>query len=485
MGVLLIDWQNLAGALQGRGKAVEASHVRDLWQFANGRTKTALLAHMADVRFDSAIETAMREHDVKSEGVRTTKEQADILLTVLAMDYLHAGERDFVLATGDQDFVHLINRLRRDGAQVTVVYGDPAKLSPELSRTLANLGVENVDFAEISQLNDRTLDRSCRGLLALFELDRRGLWLGGAENGTRADLLAEWGILRAGDHSGYWALVEGHARKVMRYNAAKGVANGRFVPENRQRTYVEMTPTRSKELDAVDFLLRLISSRTRPVSITAMRAGPFVSDRGELLDEALDALLALRKIRRHADGTYEVEGGPQPLGYIEELWRVHTALAGRTFESAQRSLPYNKLQPLVQGGGVGEGPAKREARRASAAVKYAYASGVIDAIAEDDRRHAVGSPTQMCQPIERAYGALIRQFGGAGAAPVSENEVLDFMGSVDDGLPVPTFGWDRRDRFRVLRVLGQARLVGRKDGQVAVADHAWGRALVGATAPRG
>ena len=64
MGVLLIDWQNLAGALQGRGKAVEASHVRDLWQFANGRTKTALLAHMADVRFDSAIETAMREHDV-------------------------------------------------------------------------------------------------------------------------------------------------------------------------------------------------------------------------------------------------------------------------------------------------------------------------------------------------------------------------------------------------------------------------------------
>src|SRR5262249_52004532 len=55
-GVLLIDWENLAGAILGRGKMVERSHVDDLWAFAHRRCDGQLNhAHMAAAKFDGTI----------------------------------------------------------------------------------------------------------------------------------------------------------------------------------------------------------------------------------------------------------------------------------------------------------------------------------------------------------------------------------------------------------------------------------------------
>jgi len=35
VGVLLVDWENLAGAIIDRGKTVDRSYVDDLWAYAN------------------------------------------------------------------------------------------------------------------------------------------------------------------------------------------------------------------------------------------------------------------------------------------------------------------------------------------------------------------------------------------------------------------------------------------------------------------
>src|SRR6266699_347615 len=119
-GVLLVDGENLTGAILGRGKTVERSQVDDLWAFANRKCGGQLHhSHMAAAKFDGTISAAMREHLIDPELVRSTKEQADILLTVLAMDYLHAGVGNFILVTGDQDFIPLITRLHRDGRKAT------------------------------------------------------------------------------------------------------------------------------------------------------------------------------------------------------------------------------------------------------------------------------------------------------------------------------------------------------------------------------
>src|ERR1700737_1248632 len=134
-GVLLIDWDNLVGAIQGRKNVVERSQVDDLWAFASRRCGDQLHhAHMAAGKFDPTIRAAMRDRMIEEELVRSTKEQADILLTVLAMDYMHAGVGHFFLVTGDQDFIPLITRLHREGRKVTVVYGDSHRLSREMRR---------------------------------------------------------------------------------------------------------------------------------------------------------------------------------------------------------------------------------------------------------------------------------------------------------------------------------------------------------------
>ena len=135
-GVLLIDWDNLAGAVIGRRKMVTRSIVDDLRKFADRACGGQLRhAHMAAVRFDGTIAAAMDERLIKPERVGTTKEQADILLTVLAMDYLYEGVGKFILVTGDQDFIPLISRLNGDGRDVTVVYGDCAGCPRDCERS--------------------------------------------------------------------------------------------------------------------------------------------------------------------------------------------------------------------------------------------------------------------------------------------------------------------------------------------------------------
>jgi hypothetical protein len=269
-GVLLIDWENLAGAILGRGKTVEAAHVSAIWDFANRRSGGHLQAHMAAAHFDASIDAQMSEHLIEREVVRSTKEQADILLTVLSMDYLNSGVRNFILVTGDQDFVPLITRLRRDNCRVVVVYGDPGRLSPELTRTLATAGVESIDIADLTQLKERKSDTSVRSLLGLLELTRKGYILGGRENGERVALLASWGIIENTEESQYWEVVSANTEKVTRQSAAARRGD-KWLPASATRTYLALNSERVKEVFAADFLVRYLSSRPGGLGIAALR----------------------------------------------------------------------------------------------------------------------------------------------------------------------------------------------------------------------
>ncbi len=137
-GVLLMDWENLVGSILRRGKTIERSYLDDLWAFANRRCSGQLHhSHMAAAKIDGSISVAMREHLITAEPVRSTKEQADIVLTVLAMDYLHAGVGDFFLVTGDQDFIPLISRLHQDGRRSRSSTGTLVGSRPNFGRRSA------------------------------------------------------------------------------------------------------------------------------------------------------------------------------------------------------------------------------------------------------------------------------------------------------------------------------------------------------------
>jgi hypothetical protein len=475
-GVLLVDWENLAGAILKRGKVVERSQVDDLWAFANRRCGGQLHhAHMAAAKFDGTISTSMREHLIEPELVRSTKEQADILLTVLAMDYLYAGVGQFILVTGDQDFIPLISRLHREGRSVTVIYGDPRRLSSELRQVLTTPGLDSIDIADVTALRERKSDTGCRSLLGLLDLQRRGFVLGGKETGERTSLLARWGILENQDENQYWSLIDDMAEKVIRNDAAVNIG-GEWLAKNATRTYLRLTSERLEDVAAIDFAVRRISSRPKGLAMGGLRAGPFQTDSGGKLDRVLDALAVVELVRKGADETFSMVGSEMPLGYLEQVWRVFAGLSGECYRRRAASIPYGQLAPLLARKGIGQGPDQRSAGKINDAIRYAKAVGVIDAVSVDRKRHASVTNSPLCRQLELAYQELYRTFSPRIGEALPGAEVLDFMESRDSTRSVPLFGFDNRDRHRVLRILSQSQLIGWRDDKVTLLQSGWGDA---------
>lgn len=472
-GVLLVDWDNLSSAVIKRGHLAERGIVDALWSDATTRCGGLLhYKHMAAVRFDGTITTAMAEHLIDADVVVSLKEQADIHLTVLAMDYLHQGCGHFVLVTGDQDFIPLIRRLLRDGCRVTVVYGDPDRLSPQFRGILTLPGLDSICIDDIYPLR-KLPPSTCRDVIGLLELQRRGVILGGREQGDRTATLAGWGILPNEDESRYWALVESVGRKVTRTDAAARDKNG-FSPRSVTRTYLDLDPDRIADLVAVDFVLRRLAARAKGFTLAQLRTGPLQTDDGPRLHRVLDALTGLRLVRKGADDTYAVTMDDLALGYLEPLWRVHAALTMECYRRQRRTIPYRSLSGLLNASGVGQGPDRRTAGRINQVIRYAAAAGVVDAVAVDGERHAIALDSPLTRPIEAAYHELYRAFVDRAPSPVPENEIIEFMTVRDRTRAEPVFGYDSRDRHRILRVLAQSRALTWRDEKVTVPRTRWG-----------
>jgi NYN domain len=482
-GVLLVDWDNLAGAVIGRRKMVTRKIVDDLRDFSDRKSGGQLRnAHMAAVRFDRTIAAAMSERVIEQQLVRGTKEQADILLTVLAMDYMYAGVSNFILVTGDQDFIPLISRLHSEGRSVTVIYGDLARLSAELRKVLDILpGLESQDIDKISPLIDLEKDPGCRSLLGLLELQRRGFILGGQERGDRTALLANWGALQNQDENQYWLLIQEMTEEVRRINAAVRTGDD-WLPRNATRKYLKLEDKQLSDIAAIDFAVRRLSARPQGLTVGGLRIGPFQTDSGTLLERVLDALSAVELVQRGADGAYSMIGEGMPLGYLEQVWRVYAGLSAECYRRKATSIPYSQLEPLLGRTGLGQGRDQRAAGRIREAVTYARCAGVIDAVAVDRRRHAIVTHSPLCRGFKLAYQELYREFFSYIDQQLAEAEVLDFMERHDSIRAVPLFGFDRRDRHRILRILSQSQLLRLGNEKITWLRSHWGDALIGRVA---
>ena len=57
--------------------------------------------------------------------------------------------------------------------------------------------------------------------------------------------------------------------------------------------------------------------------------------------------------------------------------------------------------------------------------------------------------------------------------------MIDFMDDQDSSRPVPRFGFDNRDRHRILRILSQSLLLARHNDKVTWYRSRWGDSLIG------
>jgi hypothetical protein len=473
--VLLVDWENLAGAITTRGKRVEAAMVDDLYAFALEHSHNSINAHMAAAKFDAKIYNAMKSHLIVPEVVGSTKEQADIQLTVLAMDYLHNGCQQFILVTGDQDFIPLLHRLHSAGRKVTLIYGDPNRLSGVLGDVLKTPGLDSRDIAQITKLRSPEVSTALRDVVGLLDLQRRGTFLGGPEKGMRASLLQQWGVISDAEESSYWGLVNDLCLKIVRRDTA-ALQGGKWLPKNATRTVLNVTANRYLQISRVDYVLRLLAARAVGLTLGSLRSGPFQTGDGSELTEAVDALRAVGLIRKGADGAYAVTSPDLEMGYLEPLWRVHAAVQAECYKRGRRSVPFNYLETTLTRQGIGPGRDQRASGKVKSAIAYAKAVGSIDSAAWEERRHVVSTDSPMIRPFEETYIEFYKTFRARIGHTLEEREVLAELSERDAPREDPIFGYGSRDQQRFMRVLRQTGLILKRGDHLTVLQSNWGDA---------
>ena len=475
-GVLLIDWENLAGSVVGRSSRVTSSLIDKIWEFGQAFTEGELQKkHIAAADFEESIKRAVESKLIKVEPVRGEKEQADIALTVLAMDYLHEGFRSFIIVTGDQDFVPLIFRLHGEGCRIAVILGNPGRISSSLDAILRLPGIEKHDVADVvgvlPPIPKLDSSRKARTTLALMQLQAEGFYLSGQDKNGRLDRFRSWGFSDITSDTDYWSLVGSLCSQVEQRRSAVRT-NGNWTAQPRRRTRLALTQDAVALIHGLDHLVRRIARRRRNVHVDELRSGPFKSDDGSKLTTALSALQAVEVIRKHGDGSFTLADPDSAIGWVEPLWRVYGSVRAESIRLKSSSIPFHSLESMLNRQGLGPGPDNRTANSIRRAISFAKSFGAIDVIAENDaRRIEPNSADKLCVGLDHSLRALaqIVQPG----IQIGQHELINKMAELDQGVKFPIFGWDDTDRHRVVRVLSQSRVLRREGEKISVNDHHW------------
>ena len=128
---LLIDWENLKYSLENRGYRVSISALRDNAE-SHGRLVVARAyadwkEHGVDAGalYASGIEPVYVpvRRQIEDDGRTRTKNSVDVKLTADCIDLIHRFPNitTYILVSGDQDFIHVINTLRPYGKRTVLI----------------------------------------------------------------------------------------------------------------------------------------------------------------------------------------------------------------------------------------------------------------------------------------------------------------------------------------------------------------------------
>ncbi len=192
---LYIDWENIKYSLWNRdGRAPNALALKEA---ASGYGRVVVAKayanwqeaqHQSDPNdlYSAGIEPiyvptrTYASNDATQAAIRR-KNSVDVKLTVDAVDYclMNPNIRNFVLVTGDGDFIHLVNALRSRGKQVIVI-GCSWSTSWQLTSTADHFIPYDVDvdplhshLVQDSEQQDSALERAFEMLVQVMQDIRR------------------------------------------------------------------------------------------------------------------------------------------------------------------------------------------------------------------------------------------------------------------------------------------------------------------------
>lgn len=493
--VLLVDWLNLSIHLKNLRLTFDADLVEKIIELANRHCMAAgglrlTRAHFVAERYPSAVESAVRGNLIAQlHKTRTAKEQADLKIAVLAMDHVHDKRgcpKMFILATGDQDFVPLIERFIDQKAHVALFVASQTNLSAEYRSIAAQPGVSLTALTDALNLQPiPSTDASGASLvvLGLLKLCLTGGILGGDQT-RNAQRLAEWGVFAGGRTLD--TNMEGARQQFSRTDTRTIAApaksqHGNHVRRGAKRTFLDFNlPVVAEHVFDSDWILRRLGTSTRPLKRGDLGVGRFADDNGNRLNTAISSLATLGWISEYPDETLGAQMEWAADGVLEPIWRVILEVNRRAHEEQANGVSRDDLFKDLRSTPIAHDRARRGGRAAGSAIDCARRLGVIDAVPhrEDEFRLAVIESHPLCQQATVFVRAASRIAGDYGSNwSIREFDMLRLMREHDEGSNVPVFGYDNRDRQRVIRLMTRTRLMTREGPRdqafVTVSRSAW------------
>jgi GTPase SAR1 family protein len=327
-------------------------------------------------------------------------------------------------------------------------------------------------------------ERSSTLILGLMRICMSGGVLGGNQK-RNSQLMAQWGLLNSGPDAE--VQMEELIRQFARTDQRRVAVPGRRPTGNKavfaRRTYLNFgLELVSHTVADADWVLRHVGGSSKPVAVRKLEAGLFNDDDGRRLDRILTSLKSVGWLTERPDRTFEARLESAMDGLLEPLWRVVCEVNRRAYEQHSVGVGRDELFRDLRSTPIARDGERKGGIAAKEVIELARRLGVIDSVptGEDGFALAVIESHPIARQVAELLSTLGKILGAEVGMYIPEHEVLRRMRDHDERSVRPVFGYDIRDRQRVLRVLRRSRLIdveaGRDEG-VKLKHSAWLRNL--------
>jgi len=489
--VILIDWLNLSIKLKAHGREFGPSVARKLLSIARRESDECGVhlarAHFVAESFGEGVEKVIdQDLTAQAHRTRTAKEQADLMLAVLAMDHLHqvgGSPGMFIIATGDQDFVPLVERLIEEKATVVLVAGSLSDLAAEYRSIVTQHKVKLIGLVETENVPllrmSKNLDEAAVGVAALVRLIFDGGMLGGdqARNLSKIKTLRIGGVA-GGDEELLQSWIREFGGSEMRRVAVPGKRPSGNQPATRRRTFIDFGKSGvATSLADMDWILRRCDPASTPPTRGSLGVGRFVVDDGSRVGAAVSALTKVGWLQERPNGVLDNSFPWGSDGFVEPLLRLIATAQSACYQDEVDGIERDRLWKGLASVPLGANASRKSGGAAAELIDFGRRLGVIDAYPTPEGGfvlgvvggHALVKQSSAC--IRLLKEVLPRQEW------VAEHELLNAVRDAERTAVEPLFGFDTKDRRSVLRPLVRANVLARKplegELQLRLRDTAW------------
>lgn len=493
--VLFVDWLNLSIKLKEHGREFGPSVARSLLSIsrreADARGVHLARAHFVAEDFSPAVLRVVEQDLIaQAHKTRTAKEQADLMLAVLAMDHLHdpVGTPGlFVIATGDQDFIPLVERLIDAQAEVVLIAGALGDLAPEYRSIVAQHNVQLLGLIERENVpllqRSSSADERTTAIAALLKLLHDGGPLGGDQS-RNVQRLQNWRISSevgtVEERLQGW--IQEFCSSEMRRVAHPAKRNTGNQPGVRRRTFLDFKKSVVAAAVAdMDWILRRCDPLARPASRGSLGVGRFAHDDGSRVEAAVSALKTVGWLQERPSGGLESTFPWKVDGLLEPVSRLLAVVQASAYQNRVEGVDRDQVWKGLASVPLGADASRKGGTAAAELIDFGKRLGVVDVYPSEEDGYVLGVVPG--HPLVLTLSSRVRVLRSVMPQGewVPEHAILDAIREVEPDNPEPLFGFDHKDRRASLRPLTRANVVARKTvgggALLRLRDTAWVHAV--------